>query len=75
MKKPTLFLCSTANASIVSFGLDTEFSGAAQPAGPMPRLTSSFNDGAPPGSVTLTLSFSELLTTPYRNTNRRLRDA
>jgi hypothetical protein len=52
-----LFVLSSvsASATIITYELDTEFSGADQPEGDPPWLTAAFDDGGAAGSVTLTL--------------------
>ncbi|MDH5408516.1 MAG: hypothetical protein OEY00_07890, partial [Gammaproteobacteria bacterium] len=46
---------STANATVISYALDYEFSGASAPAGSGPWLYATFDDGGSAGTVSLTL--------------------
>lgn len=61
MKKYTLalflllFASAAANATVISYDLDMEFSGATAPAGSGPWLTATFDDSDTAGSVMLTL--------------------
>ncbi|MDH5179888.1 MAG: PEP-CTERM sorting domain-containing protein [Gammaproteobacteria bacterium] len=50
-----VLMAGNANASVVSFDLNYEFSGATAPAGTGPWLTATFDDGGTAGSVMLTL--------------------
>lgn len=47
---------ATAQATLITFNLNTEFSGAATPAGTPPWLRAQFDDGGGTGTVTLTLT-------------------
>ena len=70
MKKKTLLLVTlvciatmtpvTAMATLISFGTTFEFSGGTPPAGATPWLTATFDDGGTAGSVTLTLTATNL---------------
>ena len=52
-----VFAVSTvANASVLTYDLSVEFSGATPPAGAAPWLRAVIDDGGSPGSVTMTLS-------------------
>src|SRR5688572_18691455 len=46
---------ASARAGVLTYALDTEYTGAAPPAGGGPWLTATFEDG-PAGTVTFTLS-------------------
>jgi len=61
MALAALLLTSSAGATVVAFEYDTEFSGATAPAGPSPWMTATFDDGDTPGTVSLTLSASNLV--------------
>lgn len=52
-----------ANATIISYDLDYEFSGAVAPAGSGPWLSATFDDGGTAGAVMLTLESN--LTDPF----------
>ena len=57
-----------AQATIVKFSLDYEFSGATQPAGStLPWLTATFDDENTPGTVLLTMYASGLVADEYIN--------
>jgi hypothetical protein len=57
-----------AQATILTFGLDFEFSGATPPESLVtPWLTAEFNDGNKPGSVTLTMVATNLTDAKYVN--------
>ena len=45
----------TANAAVVSYDLNYEYTGGTSPSNPGPWLTATFDDGGSAGSVTLTL--------------------
>ena len=47
---------TSAQAAVITFDLDQEFSGATPPAGSSPWLRSTFDDGGGSGSVTMTLT-------------------
>ena len=51
---------SFAQATLLTFELDTEFSGATAPAGSAPWLTATFDDGDTAGSVRLTMEATNL---------------
>jgi hypothetical protein len=51
----------SANAAIVSFGTNFEFSGGASPTGPTPWTTATFNDNGGTGSVVMTLANGNLV--------------
>ena len=56
-----LLLASTAvQASVITFETSVEYSGATAPSGPAPWMTATFDDGGSAGSVTLTLSETNL---------------
>ena len=50
-----------ANASLISFDLDLEFSGAYEPKGDKPWITATFDDKDSPGSVEMTLTANNLV--------------
>lgn len=52
---------ASAQATIVSYNLDFEFSGGDEPEGPPPWMTVSFDDGGGTGSVLLTISTAGLV--------------
>lgn len=54
-------LATAAQATIVSYNLDFEFSGATSPEGSAPWMTLTFDDGGSTGSVDLTISTSGLV--------------
>ena len=56
-----------AQATILTFGLDYEFSGATPPEGSAPWLTAKFDDGDIPGNVTLTMEATNLTDAEYVN--------
>ena len=56
-----------AQATILTFGLDYEFSGATPPEGSAPWLTAEFDDGDIPGNVTLTMEATNLTDAEYVN--------
>ncbi len=56
---PVLF-CGAANATSLSFSLNTEFSGGQAPAGAAPWLIATFADQAAPNTVRLTLNAAGL---------------
>jgi len=56
---------SLTQATMLTFNLDTEFSGATAPAGSTPWLTATFNDGGGTGSVTLTMQATNLTGTEF----------
>ncbi|MHC4986094.1 MAG: PEP-CTERM sorting domain-containing protein [Planctomycetota bacterium] len=60
-----LLLTTGANASILTYDLSVEFSGATPPAGASPWLRAVFDDGGSPGSVTLTLTTPNLVATEF----------
>ena len=47
-------------ATIITYGSSFEFSGGTPPAGPTPWVTTVFNDGGTAGSVTMTLTATDL---------------
>ena len=53
-------LGAPASGSTVSYDLSVEFSGAAPPEGSAPWLKATFDDGGSPGSVSLTLTATNL---------------
>ena len=55
-----LALTASANATILTYDLSVEFSGATPPAGAAPWLRATFDDGNTPGSVLMTLSTPNL---------------
>jgi hypothetical protein len=56
---------STAQAAIVSFDYNIEFSGATPPAGATPWLRATFDDGGGSGSVTLKFESVNLVLTEF----------
>ena len=56
---------SPAGAAMLSFEYSHEFSGATSPAGPAPWLTATFDDGASPGVVRLTLATTGLVANEF----------
>jgi len=56
---------SFTQATMLTFNLNTEFSGATPPAGPTPWLTATFNDGGGTGSVALTMQATNLTGTEF----------
>jgi hypothetical protein len=66
-----------SSAAVISFDLDTEFSGATPPAGAAPWVKATFDDGGSAGSVKLTVSTmgltgTEFLSAFYFNLNPSL---
>jgi hypothetical protein len=53
-------LVASAHASVITFALSCEFSGATPPEGAPPWLTATFDDQGTPGSVELTLVTTNL---------------
>ncbi|HDZ19894.1 hypothetical protein LCGC14_0204670 [marine sediment metagenome] len=62
-----LALTAGLQASVVSYPLSIEFSGATPPAGAAPWLTAIFDDGGSPGSVDLTLTATNLVGSEFVN--------
>ncbi|MHC4562605.1 MAG: PEP-CTERM sorting domain-containing protein [Planctomycetota bacterium] len=60
-----LLVAATAPGSVMTYGLDHEFSGATEPEGPGPWLTMMLDDGDTPGSVTFTLATTSLTETEF----------
>src|SRR5262245_36909390 len=56
---------SQASATLITFGLTAEYSNAADPAGPKPWATATFDDGGGSGSVTLTLNAKNLTASEF----------
>ena len=61
------FDSSKAEASVITFDFDIEFSGATAPEGPAPWLTATFDDKGTPGSVELAMSTAGLVEAEYVN--------
>jgi hypothetical protein len=57
----SLVLAGAARGGVITFGLVVEYSGAAEPQGPRPWLTATFDDEGTPGSVKLTLDTTNLV--------------
>ena len=55
-------------ASVVSYDLSIEFTGATAPVGAAPWLTATFDDGGSPGSVSLTLTAVNLTASEFVST-------
>ena len=55
-----LAVSTAANATVLTYDLSVEFSGATPPAGASPWLRAVFDDGGSPGSVTMKLSTPNL---------------
>jgi hypothetical protein len=56
-----LAFVGSARGSVITFGLVEEYSVAADPQGPKPWLTATFDDEGTPGSVKLTLDTTNLV--------------
>jgi hypothetical protein len=56
-----LLAAAPATATVITFELDTEFSGAQEPQGTPPWVVATFDDGGGTGTVTLTLETSGLV--------------
>jgi hypothetical protein len=54
-------IAAPARAAVITFDLNTEFSGATPPAGAAPWLRATFDDGGGSGSVTMTLTALNLI--------------
>jgi hypothetical protein len=57
-----LAVSGTASGAILPFGMEIVYSGTVSPGGPPPWLTATFDDHDSAGSVTLTLTASNLVT-------------
>ncbi|GAH74224.1 unnamed protein product, partial [marine sediment metagenome] len=62
-----LALTAGLQASVVSYDLSIEFSGATPPAGAAPWLNATFDDGGSAGSVDLTLTAVNLVGSEFVN--------
>ena len=60
-----LALTAAANATILTYDLSVEFSGATPPVGAAPWLRATFDDGGSPGSVVMKLTTPNLTATEF----------
>lgn len=60
-----LLQCGVSGAAHIAFNLTTEYSGATPPVGAAPWLRVEFDDGGSPGSVTMTMTATNLTGTEF----------